>query len=300
MNSTFAEFIVKYGLPLILAILILATLASFFFIKFVLKKSFFDFVTEKILGLFDFDYYEIVKLDSKLNSNECFVRHESESFINRECYNLKLKSSSRIIQLPFFTRLVSYALFWTYFSLQTIFLTEILTNEQLDGYKCFNLTIKVGGKLFKCEKYALKSLDELMDAMDQIAGIIALHEINRYAFKYTFKLIKWILPRYFPKYTNKLKEFNSQDRISFVSRSQVNYILILGFLIYVIYDNLVTEYYYIPIKFVCFVVLFYSTCLSGYSAAKYSIAESQVHEDYMPVLTNLKKTLFLNIETTEG
>jgi len=76
--------------------------------------------------------------------------------------------------LPFFTRLVSYVLFWTYFSIPKIFLTEILTNEQLDGYKCFNLTIKVGGKLFKCEKYALKSLDELIDAMDQIAGIQSL------------------------------------------------------------------------------------------------------------------------------
>lgn len=299
MHLTFAEFIVKYGLPLILAILLFVTIVSFFFIKFVLNKNFFDFATEKILELFDFDYYEIVKLSTKLNSNEPFVSHESESFINRECYNLKLKSSSRFVQLPFFTRLVSYVLFWTYFSIQTIFLTEILTNEQLDGYKCFNLTIKVGGKLFKCEKYALKSLDELIDAMDQIAGIIALHEINRYAFRYAYKLMKWILPC-FPRYSKRLIDFNSKNRIRFISWSQLNYILILGFLVYVIYDNLVTENYYIPIKFVCFVVLFYSTCLSAYSAAKYSIAESQVNEDYLPVLINLKKTAILNTVTTEG
>ena len=67
-----------------------------------------------------------------------------------------------------------------------------------------------------------------------------------------------------------------------------------------IYDNLVTENYYIPIKFVCFVVLFYSTCLSAYSAAKYSIAESQVNEDYLPVLINLKRASLLNKECTEG
>jgi len=300
MHLTFAEFIVKYGLPLILAILLIVTIVSFFLIKFVLNKSFFDLTTEKILELFDFDYFEIVNLNSKLNSNESFVSHESESFINRECYNLKLKSSSKFIQLPFFTRLVSYVLFWTYFSIQTIFLTEILTNEQLDGYKCFNLTIKVGGKLFKCEKYALKSLDELIDAMDQIAGIIALHEINRYAFRYNYKLMKWILPRYFPRYSNKLIDFNSKNLISLLSCSQLNYIFLLGFLVYVIYDNLVTENYYIPIKFVCFVVLFYSTCLSAYSAAKYSIAEGQINEDYLPVLINLRKGSLLNTEKTEG
>jgi len=60
MRLTFAEFIVKYGLPLILAILLFVTIVSFLFIKFVFKKNFFDFATEKILELFDFDYFEIV------------------------------------------------------------------------------------------------------------------------------------------------------------------------------------------------------------------------------------------------
>lgn len=125
--------------------------------------------------------------------------------------------------------------------------------------------------------------------MDVIAGILTLNEINRYMFKYSYKFFLWFIPRSFKKYYNNIINYENGVYIRRVSVSQINYLLIIGYLAYIIYDNIVTEHYFIPIKFVCYSVLVYSTILAAYSTAKYSIANKQLKFTNLPIFVNTKE-----------
>lgn len=209
-------------------------------------------------------------------------------FINKECYFIKIDPTSVYIQFPYYTRFLSYILFWGYFSIQTLFMQEIFTDEDKtnhDGFKCFNMTSKIIKSLYRCEKYGFKSIDQIFNSMDEIAGILALHEFNNFVFRSSFKFFKWaLLKRLFIKFNSKLIKQYKNDKIPFVSLSQINYILLIVYLSYVIYDNIVTENYYIPIKFVCYSVLVYSTILSSLETVKYLISQQEIHSSHVPIL----------------
>jgi hypothetical protein len=125
--------------------------------------------------------------------------------------------------------------------------------------------------------------------MDVIAGILTLNEINRYIFKYSYKFFLWFIPISFKKYYNNIINYENGVYIRRVSISQINYLLIIGYLAYIIYDNIVTEHYFIPIKFVCYSVLVYSTILAAYSTAKYSIAIKEFKFKNLPIFLNTKE-----------
>ena len=74
-----------------------------------------------------------------------------------------------------------------------------------------------------------------------------------------------------------------------ISISQANYLFLIGYLSYTIYDNIVTQNYYIPIKFVCYSVLVYSTILLAYSTAKYSIANKDFMFVNLPMFVKEKE-----------
>ncbi|CAF1010461.1 unnamed protein product [Brachionus calyciflorus] len=249
-------------------------------------KNYFDYVTERLIELFDSEKITIIKVDKEnklLNAPVC------QKYVNQECYGIKIDPTSVFIQLPYFTRFISYVLFWGYFSIQTLFLKEIFTDtdqsQDDNEFVCFNVSTRLVKALYRCERYDLKSIDEIFESMDQIAGVLALHELNKYVFKFSFKFFKWFLLRKcFSRHVSKLINQYENKKIPLVSLSQLNYIIIIGYLTYVIYDNLVTEKHYIPIKFVCYSVLIYSSILSAFETVKYLISQKCLEECYEQVL----------------
>ena len=112
-NMTFFEFIVVYGLPLILTILLTLTIATFFFIKYYLQKNFFDHITENILLPFECEECKILT-----HSSQAFLKSTQDEddaleagFVNFSCGYLKIIPTSKYIQLPYLIRYLSYALF---------------------------------------------------------------------------------------------------------------------------------------------------------------------------------------------
>lgn len=170
-----AEFLVKYGLPLILLTLIILISISFIIIKFIMNKNYFDYVTHILLKFSDWEIVELIKINDKnnqeqpdsqnasssktsliLNQNDFYKNQEvmvnlidRKIFLNFQCNYIKIDPSSIFIQFPYLTRFLSYVLFWGYFSIQTFCLEEIFSDSILDGYKCFNVSIKVTGKLYR-------------------------------------------------------------------------------------------------------------------------------------------------------
>jgi len=182
-----AELLVKYGLPLILFTLLILIIISVIMIKLMMKKNYFDYVTEKLLHLSDWEIevVELVKTHDQIfnkdtnqkmvhnDDNQISVPSSSSSpttslivnenetdsnnkdtpdrraFINFQCYYIRIDPCSIFIQFPYLTRFLSYILFWGYFSIQTLCLEEIFSDSILDGYKCFNVSIKLTGKLYR-------------------------------------------------------------------------------------------------------------------------------------------------------
>lgn len=176
-----AEFLVKYGLPLIIFTLLILIIISVIMIKLMMNKNYFDYITEKLLHLSDWEIVELVKTDDSLfdknvkeniiqnddnqnnlpsslsttslivNETDCNYNTKSDrkAFINFQCYYIKIDPCSIFIQFPYLTRFLSYILFWGYFSIQTFCLEEVFSDSILDGYKCFNVSIKLTGKLYR-------------------------------------------------------------------------------------------------------------------------------------------------------
>lgn len=287
-NSSFAELIVKRGLPFILVALTILILLSVLIIKLVLKKPYFNYVTEHLIEIFDCEQFVILKFENNSGKFVKAIQH-----INAECSNIKVDPTSIFIQFPYYTRFLSYILFWSYFSIQTLFLEEIFTDQDLtepqSNVKCFNMTFnKLFGSLYRCEKYGVKSLTLIFSSMDQIAGILALHELNKYVFRISFKFFKWcLLKDIFRKFNSRLIDQYSDGKIPRVSYAQINYVFLVAYLSYVIYDNIVTEHFYVPIKFVCYSVLIYSTILSSYETVKYLISQREIHNTRLPLLMSV-------------
>jgi hypothetical protein len=183
MDLDLAEYLVKYGLPLIISTLSVLIIISLLMIKIIMKKNYFDYVTEKLLHLSDWETVELIKSNKKqettsasLNDtsnngepepedqindivpakstnlliNQCEQTDEpTKTFINIQCYYIKVDPCSIFIQFPYFTRFLSYILFWGYFSIQTLCLEEVFSDTILDGYKCFNVSVKLTGKLYR-------------------------------------------------------------------------------------------------------------------------------------------------------
>lgn len=280
-----SEYLVKKGLVLILSLIFVGIVLSVIVIKLIQRKQYFNYVTEKLIELFDCEKLAIVYIEKASKS----ISSLNKKYINSECYNIRIDPTSVFIQLPYYTRFLSYILFWGYFSIQTLFMKEIFTDSDIsldnNEYKCFNLSTKLVKALYRCERYGLKSIDEIFDSMDEIAGILALHELNRMVFKKFFKFYKWLLcKRCFKRYCNRLKSQYENNRVPLVSISQVNYIIIIAYLSYSIYENLVTEKHYIPVKLVCYSVLIYSSILSSFETVKYLISQSCLEEFYDSVM----------------
>ena len=77
-NIEIAEFLVKYGLPLILFVLLVLIIISILMIKFIMRKNYFDYVTEKLLELSEWEvrfldftvlFLLLIIVYSGLNSN---------------------------------------------------------------------------------------------------------------------------------------------------------------------------------------------------------------------------------------
>jgi hypothetical protein len=288
-DKTFSEFLVKKGLALILAGIIIGIFVSVVVIKLIRRKKYFDYVTEKLVMLFDSEKFTVILVSKETKK----IAGISDKYINPECYKIKIDPTSTFIQIPYFTRFLSYVLFWGYFSLQALFLKEIFTDtdQSLEDneFVCYNISIRLVKALYRCERYGLKSIDEIFDSMDQIAGILALYELNQIAFRFSFKFFKWVLvKRFFSRFATRLKDQYENDNIPLISFSQVNYILLMAYLTYSIYDNLVTEKYYIPIKLVCYSILMYANVLSSYETVKYLVSQSALHEKYEPVLVEFE------------
>ena len=75
--------------------------------------------------------------------------NEKKAFINFHCSYIRIDPRSVFIQFPYLTRFLSIILFWGYFTLQTFCLEEVLSDTSLDGYKCFNVSKKLTGKLYR-------------------------------------------------------------------------------------------------------------------------------------------------------
>ncbi len=136
-------------------------------------------------------------------------------------------------------------------------------------------------------------MEAIINSMDVIAGILTLNEINRYIFKYSYSFWLWFIPRSFKKYYRNIINYEAGVFIRFISISQTNYLILIGYLAYIIYDiyhTLFIEKYYIPIKFVCYSVLVYSTILAAYSTAKYSIAHKEFKLVNMPLFISKTKS----------
>lgn len=282
-----SEYLVKKGLPLIIGIILVGILLSVIVIKAIKRKFYFNYVTEKLIELFDCERLTIIQIEKSSKSISSF----SQKYINSECFNIRIDPTSVFIQLPYYTRFLSYILFWGYFSIQALFMKEIFTDTDIsldnNEYKCFNISSKLVKALYRCERYGLKSIDEIFDSMDEVAGVLALHELNRVVFRKSFKFYKWLLcKQVFKKYTNRLKSQYESNRIPLVSLSQINYIIIIAYLSYSIYENIVTEKHYIPVKLVCYSVLIYSSILSAFETVKYLISQSCLEEFYDSVMVH--------------
>ncbi|CAF0970850.1 unnamed protein product [Brachionus calyciflorus] len=121
--------------------------------------------------------------------------------------------------------------------------------------------------------------------MDQIAGIMALYQLNQYVFKVVFKFFKWLLMKnLFRNYCKRLKRQYELNKIPILSLFQINYIFIMGCLIFSIYYNLIFKKDYLPIKLVCYFILVYSSVLSAFETVKYLISQNSLDEYYQPVL----------------
>lgn len=287
-----AEFLVKYGLPLILLFLIVSIIASLIVVKFVLKRRYFELITRILIEWFHADLYEIVTLSRTTQRNSKSIEYsDRKQYVNIECYNITIDPTSRFIQLPYLVRFLSYILFWTYFIIQTLFLEETLSDVDLtdDGYKCTNVTVKFSGSLFKCEKYGLKTIDAIINNMDQIAGILTLNEINRFVFRASYRFFKWIIRRFFRSYfvTLSMASQKRNFKVPLVSYAQVNYFILVAYLSYAIYQNFSSDSRYVPIKFVCYSTLVYSTILSAYETVKYSIYINDLKHEKIPLLLDL-------------
>lgn len=284
-NINLSEYLVKKGLPLIIGLILVGIILSVIIIKGIQKKHYFDYVTEKLVELFDCEKLVIVYIEKTSKS----ISSLNKKFINTECYNIRIDPTSIFIQLPYYTRFLSYILFWGYFSIQALFMKEIFTDSDIsldnNEYKCFNLSSKLVKALYRCERYGLKSIDEIFSSMDEVAGVLALHELNRVVFKKFFKFYKWFLSKpCFKRYCNRLKSQYENNRVPLVSISQVNYIIIIAYLSYSIYENLLTEKHYIPVKLVCYSVLIYSSVLSSFETVKYLISQSCLEEFHDSVM----------------
>ena len=315
-----AEFLVKQGLILILAVQILVITISVFVIKFAWKLSYFNYVTELLLDYFDCQEVEVVEYECDIKSSTHALNSSSPSdqpkdqtyendvgndvndddddddkksdapqrriraslqlsrkertFVNTECYFIKVDPTSEFIHLPYLTRCLTQITFWGYFCIQILFLTEVDTTEHLPGYKCFNLSEPKAGKTMTCEKFGLISLEGVIEQMDNLAGILVLNEINRFVFKQSYRLfMRWLpwVARYF-KCSRRLLQHQPGQRVLRMSFSQVNYLLILGLTGFNLYQSLSDEAAIVPIKLVCFFMFLYSTMLAAYATAKYSVA----------------------------
>ena len=285
----FAQFIVLYGLPLILVILLGLILISYGLVRYVCKiDKYFDYVTVKLFEIFECEHCNIIEYQSEEGKNDHTQNLVSKTvgiaYVNIDCDCLKLEPTSKYIQFPYFVRYLSYILFWTYFVVQFLFLDEVIVSEPVNGYKCFNLTKSGANKLYRCENYGLKSLDDILRNCSEMAGVFALHASNKIIFYYSYKFFRWMLATFFKKYHSKLALFSSNLEANvasqhLISLSQLSYLLLLAYLTYVIYDNLVTENYYVSIKFVCYSVLIFSTILSAYETARYAIAYEKLGVD---------------------
>ncbi|RNA43642.1 hypothetical protein BpHYR1_028863 [Brachionus plicatilis] len=280
-----SEYLVKKGLPLIIICILVGIALSVLVIKIIRRKNYFDYVTEKLIELFDCEKLSIIQIEKGSKS----INSLSQKYINSECFNIRIDPTSVFIQLPYYTRFLGYILFWGYFSIQTLFMREIFTDSDIslnnNEYKCFNLSSKLVKALYRCERYGLKSIDEIFDSMDEIAGILALHELNRVVFKHSFRFCKWLLTkRFLKKYCTRLKSQYENSRVPLISVSQINYIVIMAYLSYSIYENLVTEKHYIPVKLVCYSVLIYSSILSAFETVKYLISQGGLEESYDSVM----------------
>lgn len=274
-----AEFLVKYGLPIILFLIFLSLLVSIIVIKFVLKQKFLNYATEILVENFYGDLYEIVRRSSGNGSKRQIELADEKHFINIDCYNIKIDATSRFIQIPYIIRFVSLILFWGYFCIQILCLKEIFTDtDQTDheaGLVCFNVSSRIVGHYYRCEKYGLISLEDILDNMDQIAGILTLNEINRYVFKFAYRFFRWLLRlNMFKTYYRQLKAISDpadRNAIPRVSYAQVNYLVLMAYLSFSIYENFTRDNHFVPVKFVCYSTLVYSTVLCAYETVKYSI-----------------------------
>ena len=107
----------------------------------------------------------------------------------------------------------------------------------------------------RCDKYGLKSLDAIINNFDVKAGILTLNELNRYIFKYAYHFYLWFIPRFFKNYYHNIVNFEDGMPIKRISISQANYLFLIGYLSYTIYDNIVTQNYYIPIKVSIYIMI---------------------------------------------
>lgn len=290
-----AEFLVKYGLPIILVLVLVSFLVSLIIVKVALKKDYLTIVTETIVELFYGDLHELVRVDSTPQQSYLIYKNTLR-YVNIECYNIKIDPTSRFIQIPYLIRLVSLILFWGYFCIQLLCLKEIFTDvDQSDeqaGLKCFNVSSKIVGHYFRCEKYGLISLEDILDSMDQIAGILTLNEINKYVFKFAYRWFRWVLHRsWFQSYHTKLRGITKPDdeSIPLVSYAQINYLLLVAYLSFSVYENFTRDNHFVPVKFVCYSTLVYSTVLCAYETVKYSIMIDDQIGDNVPVMVNLSK-----------
>lgn len=290
-----AEFLVKYGLPIILFFLFLAVIISIVVIKLVLKEPYLKYVTECLVENFYGDMYELVRVredavaTTSQQQQQVLAYERDRQFVNVECYNIRIDASSRFIQIPYLIRFLSLIVFWGYFCIQILCLKEIFTDsdksDEADGLVCFNVSSKIVGHYYRCEKYGFISLEDILDNMDQFAGILTLNEINRYVFKFSYRFFAWSIPQ-FRKYHGKLKSITAPDHpsIPLVSYAQINYLIIIAYLSFSIYENFTKENHFVPVKFVCYSTLVYSTVLCAYETVKLSVVAGDQVGDNTPIM----------------
>lgn len=283
-----AEALVKYGLPVILFLLILSLVISILIIKYVLKQPYLKFVTECLVENFYGDMYEM----TRIYEEDRTIRHQNDrEYVNIECYNIRIDASSRFIQIPYLIRFLSLIVFWGYFCIQILCLKEIFTDtdesDETAGLICFNVSSKFVGHYYRCEKYGFISLEDILDNMDQFAGILTLNEINKYVFKFSYRFFTWAIRR-FRKYYGELKSIRKVDNpsIPLVSYAQINYLVLIAYLSFSIYENFTKDNHFIPVKFVCYSTLVYSTVLCAYETVKLSVVAGDEVGDNVPVMIN--------------
>lgn len=106
-------------------------------------------------------------------------------------------------------------------------------------------------------------MEDILDNMDQIAGILTLNEINRYVFKFSYRFFRWSLPHY-KAYYDKLRALTAANDVSIprVSYAQVHHLILIAYLSFSIYENFTKDNHFVPVKFVCYSTLVYSTVIS--------------------------------------